>query len=509
MTGKKHSSNIETDAFDRELFTDFLSTSRELTDLVERGANLLPGFPALVQDIFAAFYKYNVLLIPTESVEGGSPLGRRLVEKMLTSGEYEALREETVLTPFASALATVTMGRRLLSWLRSGDGPGSKTLLQEWETAGEEEKLGELQDEAETWDEVADEGVAGELEDAFTEGRDKSGRERRRQESVVKELREGQAKKLLDLDMKLGKLVDSSLTEASERVEGTEEELLSWGTGLGQSIDKPAGERLDLAERLHGSEKLRRLSLLVGALKEEMLTARRKSWSRRGDEVYELGQGDDLGYLVPSELTALRHPTLRRDFLKRYVEKRLLQYHLKEDKGRGPFVVCLDTSASMSGEKDLWAKAVCLTLVELAKRQKRQFSIVVFSSSSADMRVFSAEAKRGHGLTEAQVLELASYFPGGGTDFETPLTEALGILSDSDYKGGDLLFITDGECDVREDWLVDFKERKSALGFSVFSVLIDLRGAESTASLERFSDKVTTISNLRESDTKKIFLELG
>src|SRR3972149_5183062 len=87
----------------------------------------------------------------------------------------------------------------------------------------------------------------------------------------------------------------------------------------------------------------------------------RKIWSKRGSEVYDISLGNDIGRIIPAELSFLRHKALRKDFLKRLIEGRLLQYYLKEEKGRGPLVVCVDGSSSMEGHKEMWAKAVCLS----------------------------------------------------------------------------------------------------------------------------------------------------
>lgn len=109
-------------------------------------------------------------------------------------------------------------------------------------------------------------------------------------------------------------------------------------------------------------------------------------------------------------------------------------------------------------------------------------------------------------MADSDVLELASYFPGGGTDFEYPLEKALELLEGREFKEADVLFVTDGEAQVGDDWLKGFLEKKKRLGFKVFSVLIDLTGRETTEALNKFSDKITTVSNLRAKDARGIFL---
>ena len=91
-------------------------------------------------------------------------------------------------------------------------------------------------------------------------------------------------------------------------------------------------------------------------------------------------------------------------------------------------IVCLDGSSSMAGEKEIWSKAVALTLLEIARRQRRLFRFICFSS--ADMPLFTLDLNpRDHHLVrEDRALDVAEYFPGGGTDFETPLDAAVATL---------------------------------------------------------------------------------
>jgi uncharacterized protein with von Willebrand factor type A (vWA) domain len=87
------------------------------------------------------------------------------------------------------------------------------------------------------------------------------------------------------------------------------------------------------------------------------------------------------------------------------------------------------------------------------------------------------------------------------------LAAALDCLRLSKHKRGDIVFITDGECRVDPVWLEEFKREKDALGFSLFSVLIDV-GPSSLGALKEFSDKVTSVSQLTSEASRDIFLKL-
>lgn len=510
MDSRKFTQNIETDSFDRELFSDLEVTSEELKDLIERGSNLLPNFRSLILDLFAGFYKYNVVILPEDEVKRSVLTGRKLIEKAHSSDTYKELRDETILDGFKSAVATITLGGEIIRWIKSDDGPSEKSLIKEWELEDAEKRQEELNEGAKTWEEFEkDKSFDKSLDKSFKKGKKDAEFELRRQEGELKDLEGEQKERLERMDMKLGKLAKSALKQASEAVNGAEDELMQWGNSMGVPQERPTGKKLDLAGKLFKNEKLRKLSLMVGSLKEEMLTSRRKVWSRRGNEVHDIAVGNELGRIIPTELVSLRHKVLRRDFLKRFIEERLLQYYLKEERGRGPFIVCVDGSSSMDGDKEIWAKGVCLSLLDIAKRQRRKFNVIVFSGRGTPLKIFGSDVREGWGLKENDIIELADYFPGGGTDFEYPLDKALGFLRESKFKRGDIVFITDGECDVSREWLKTFLDEKDKLNFQVFSVLIDLTGRERPESLKKFSNKVTTISKLTSKDAKDIFLSLS
>jgi len=510
MKDIKSAQNIESDSFDRERFVELRSESLELRTLIESGSNLLPNFDALTLDLFSSFYKHNVLFLPQDNTKKGSALARKLLDKVLHDPHYEKLREETVLEGFKSALATIDMGNQILSWIRSDEGPGERSLLKEWEVSQSEEHLQELREEMETWDEISQE--IQELNEAQEKAKEDKESELSEQEADFDSLVREQDERHEKMDFEMGKMVKSSLKQTTENIEEAEDELMTWDSSMGNpGGEKGVGEKLDLASKLYKNDKLRQLSRLVGSLKDEMMSSRRKLWSKRGAEIVDITTGNDIGKIIPAELVSLRHKLLKHDFKKRFIEGRLFQYSLKEERGRGPMVICLDGSSSMAGNKELWSKGVCLTLLEIAKRERRKFNVVVFSSGGAPLKIFESIGKEGFsgwGMNESEIIELAEYFPGGGTNFEEPLNKAVSLLESSKFTGGDIVFITDGESNVGDAWLKSFEKTKDKLKFKVYSILIDLSQKESWGTLSHFSDKVTSVSQLTSKEVKGLFLDL-
>ncbi|HET7289220.1 MAG TPA: hypothetical protein VFJ67_02185, partial [Thermodesulfobacteriota bacterium] len=389
MKRARRAGNIETDSYDRELFSDLENDSQGLGELIERGSSLLPGFRTLMLDLFAAFFKHNVVFLPETDVRRSALLPRRLLTGVQSDPDYAALREETVLDAFRSMLAAMEMGRMILEWLRSGEGPGEKGLVREWETERAESDVEELSGESETMEEIAGregEGQEEERGEAFEKVRRGKKEELDKEKKAFTKLEDSLKKGHEGMDMKIKNMVRASMKETSGSVEDAEDEITSWSASMGTGGERSAADKLDLASRLYSNEKLRRLSRIVGSLREEMLRGRRKTWSRRGSEVFDVSTGSDIGRLIASELAGLANPGLRADFKKRLIEGNLLQYSLRDEKGRGPMIICLDGSSSMEGKKELWSKGVCLTLLDIARRERRKFSVIVFSSGGSPSR---------------------------------------------------------------------------------------------------------------------------
>jgi len=135
------------------------------------------------------------------------------------------------------------------------------------------------------------------------------------------------------------------------------------------------------------------------------------------------------------------------------------------------------------------------------------FRAVLFSSGAESLKVLDLNDKRRYQPELSKVLEMAEYFPGGGTDFQAPIDAAISLLEDKKMKRGDVVVITDGECQVSPDWLAGFRRRKDDLQFSIFAVLVDIGSSESST-LAQFSDRVSSVTKLTVEGSREIFLKI-
>ena len=221
------------------------------------------------------------------------------------------------------------------------------------------------------------------------------------------------------------------------------------------------------------------------------------------DEIHDMEIGNDLEKVLSSELVNLRHPVLKKQFQRKFMEGQLLQYQLigREKAGKGPIVCCVDSSGSMGGDSELWAKAVAMSLLEIAQMQKRSFAVIFFGSESDPLEII--EVHKGDQNVLDKVVRIAEYFLNGGTDFEKPLNAAMELIEKIEFRKADIVFVTDGYCGVSDEWLEEFLKRKAEKEARVHSVLIEM--TDSNGVVDSFSDQVSTVMDLTVDSAVEIF----
>jgi uncharacterized protein with von Willebrand factor type A (vWA) domain len=461
----------------------------------------VPHFDALLEDVFCLVFKLEPRLRAADAVSQAVPLNRALLESFNDHPLLEHLRERTQLDEVEAGLATLLLGEGILSLLRAEQLLPRGDLLDLFELERREEELRRRGEELADAENLARGGGKPGTEDAADAAALAEARLRQKARQVSERLRE--------MPSRARGALPAAAAGLSRQLAESTAESQSWGRGLGAGGRSSPGRQIELGRRLATNPKLRKLAALVGRMREQALALRRRPFERTSEEVFEIRPGRDLERLLPPELVALRHPGLRREFGRRLVEGQLLSYGLRgaEEHGRGPMIVCLDGSSSMAGEKEIWSKAVALTLLEIARRQRRLFRFVCFSSAETPLYTIDLNPRAHHEVQEDRALDMAEYFPGGGTDFMTPLDAALDCLRAARYRHGDVVLVTDGECRVEPEWLARFQAEKKKLGFAVYAVLIDV-GQSSRDTLAALSDRVTSVSTLTDDAVRDLFLKL-
>ncbi|HTT74625.1 MAG TPA: VWA domain-containing protein [Candidatus Binataceae bacterium] len=528
---------IESDSYDRRAWRELGQTASAINDLIEAGERLIPHFGALLQDLFFGLFKYNLVWNKPAAVRESAALNKTILEQLVPSPSFEILKTRTLLEEDKAVIAALVLGEQVLELVRSERLINRREMLDLWDLKHQEEELEESAaalknaDELERQQELKEDQKKPPGEenhedfhktaqgtekqaDAEAERAIRALKEAAQRGTQVAEARLRQKARMFADSLKHSdqgdlKRMQLRSMQLADEIDQVAQDSHDFSLEFGQGGKLSAGERLELGRRLARNKKLGELARLVGRFKQDARALRRKTLDRGVAEAYDVERGSEIGRLIPAELAALHHPGLKADFFRRLLEGTVLQYRLREDeqKGRGPMVVCIDCSSSMQGDKELWAKAVGLTLMDIARRQRRLFRAVLFSSGAETLKVIDLNRARRYQPELAKVVEMAEYFPGGGTDFQAPIDAAVGLLMDKRLKRGDIVVITDGECQVSPEWLEALRERKDELDFSIYAVLVDV-GSSELSTLAQFSDRVSSVKQLTLEGSREIFLKI-
>ena len=462
---------------------------------------LAPGYILFAVQIRVNYHK-DVEVLPS------ALLNHNFLRSIHTGTQYDYLREQTLLNEAHAGLSTLILGERLLNVIREEKLLNRRDMRDLWDIQKQEELVGQKFEEYDNADTIPEDQLSEQGKKALQKAKEKMAGEVQGAEALLRHKTTQLKEDLKRMEAQAKNRLQAETIKVAQELEDATEEAETWGNTIGTGEKSPPGQKLELGRRLAGNDKLKKLARMVGRMKFHAQALRKKVFERSNEELLEVEQGDALHRLLPHEMLSLHHPLLRKDFFRRFLDQELIQYSLRgiEEKGKGPMIVCLDGSSSMSGDKEIWSKAVTLTLLEIARKQRRLFRSICFSSAETPLQVLDMNPRDRYEVETKTIMDLAEYFPGGGTDFQKPLDAALECLGDSRFKKGDIIFITDGECQVDPQWAEQFREEKDRLGFSLFSILIDM-GPASLGTLKEFSDRITTIKQLTGDEAKEIFVK--
>jgi uncharacterized protein with von Willebrand factor type A (vWA) domain len=428
-------------------------------------------FELILSDLFCFFFSFATSLQPEGVCDR---LHCLLLKYVMESEEYGALRRRTI-ADYHSALAAVEeFGARLLEYLEA-TGRAAAGVNAGSETAKEPVHI---------------EGVV------FAERAVSGGAPAGKNALLV---------------------IAKQIEQATDTMRVLADVCHQWGFAPGEIRGLPYAQRAALAQRMNQSRNLQRLAELVGRYRALARARKARRVAGTPEEVQDVTVGDEWPRFLSQELVALVHPALRYDFYRRVIDRQVFQYDPRgpEGRGKGPIITCVDTSGSMAGDRDLAAKATALALLDIARKERRPYAAILFSSpgewisfrfqnSSVDARMVSGEHQK---LTLLEgILRTGTDFFGGGTDYESPLNETVCLIADGHevWRHADVVFITDDYCDVSEAFLTRFSTGKRALEFKVFSVIIGAR-AEDARTLRKFSDRIVSSAEFYETVAEQIF----
>lgn len=523
---------IKHDRFLAAQWQDVLDDMPPVTDLINELDKTHDYAADLVRDVGLSFWQVDPALREAAEMDP-TRLGNHAVVAALQSvPEYKELRQHTVLDKYSSGMAAVGVTEQIQQLLAENEalaeaGKQAAEAQEQAEAAGnacadavaqtaeaeaardqvqqdadalKPEGQGPLTEEAQAAQDAADaaatlaEQAAAMLEALLAAA------EAATQQSIA--ANENAAAAAATAQQQLRRPVREAVQEANTKLADEADLFASWGVGDSDLKKMSYAERVALAHALRNN-RIAAFRKLLGRFRQMHvgLQAERVEFDR--SEVYDTELSGDLSRIVGSELALLHTPRrlLRLNQMAKFNEGTLLskKYRGTEKVGHGAVVCCVDNSSSMAGPQEAFAKAFALALLDQAQRSKRDFVGINFASPH-QQHVYRFPASRSVDIKE--VLGFIEDFFDGGTDFMRPLDLATDIL-ESEFNGagkvkGDIVFITDDECEVSMPWMAEYQARKKRLGFRTFGVAM---GCSVGGTLESFSDNTRSITDFTDPDT--------
>lgn len=271
---------------------------------------------------------------------------------------------------------------------------------------------------------------------------------------------------------------------------------LGYGQGAGTQSFRSAKVAMQLCKKVKGSRQLRDIVEMAGRLISISRAKRMNRTDYARNEMVGVAPTGDLARILPSEMLRLTTPVGAADLMHRLLERSAMGYDMKgkEKVGKGPIVLCLDQSGSMSGTRDTWGKAVALALLDSARTQKRPFGIILYDDYVHTTEVFPDP----HNVDPDKLIEILSTFSGGGTSFRQPLERALDIVAQGGkFSKADVVHITDGG--ASSDGATEAIERANKIGCQIYGISI----GPVSHSLTSWSHSTTMIDDVNN-DTKAL-----
>lgn len=172
------------------------------------------------------------------------------------------------------------------------------------------------------------------------------------------------------------------------------------------------------------------------------------------EEVSGIKLGKSIEYLLPNELALLNDSELEELFDLKYVEEKLMLFDYdsyinieqektvedfiesEKDEEKGPIIICVDTSGSMSGAPERIAKAIVFCISSKAISENRPCLLINFSTSIEviEFNKFSSFS---------DILNFLKKSFNGGTDLIPALKYSLDKMESEKFQKADVLILSD------------------------------------------------------------------
>lgn len=276
-------------------------------------------------------------------------------------------------------------------------------------------------------------------------------------------------------------------------------EMMEWLSGFSLTAGGAAGnlspEMVRAAmEALRINPNLARLAEFLGWARRTARAAWRKSPHSKAELTGYRVQEFTPETMAPWEMLSAvaGPPSVRLDWQRRVVDGGIVhrQFSGKERQGRGPLIVIRDESDSMRGSCHSLAVAVEWALLEIARRDRRDFFCIPFSGPG-ESALWQAPSP-GNPDPESTLSHLGHFY-GHGTEPYGPLAQALKLTETCGLRS-DLLLLTDAAFPAPPgEFIFRLENLKKQCPIHIVTVVI---GPEGVGAAEKFSDVTLSVTDL-------------
>lgn len=473
------------------IYSDLRSEDDMLTEIEQAAAQKLPCFPALSQDVFQSFYSLLPKRTdPAKLSASARKFSAKILDHMVQEADFRTLKaicEGRELPAYEAATEFISKISdhldELLSEIgRRGNALSTLQKLTDAQTKAQKELAG-LLDRLKS---SKERNLT--LESSVIEAANSLERKHRQVEAVEKLIDTSSAQHKAEIRA----AVASASQATAQKAEEVQSIFAAWSDEPGNLERNTVN--LELLEAVRKSQTLQSVAKYLGRFREIIAKGRRNGYAFGRGESYSLELGNNLSRALSSEFSMLASPQTAPLFLKRYQQKQLKQYRRREPirKGMGDIICCLDESNSTCGDPAAWGKAVALALLDIAAGRGRKFALIHFASyESCQVDVFLPGK-----YSAADKMAAAEVFLSGGTNFERPLQEAIRLMDEQEFENADIVFLTDGQCALSEEFASQLKAQQTARHFTVTGILLDTNPPGMEFSLHPFCQNVYRTSEL-------------
>ena len=492
------------DSFDLDSFDQALSDYPNFKHTIDQSGDHLATGSALIRDLFWSFHKRAPMIAPPAPLKHAYEVNKQILEQVMNTIEWKQVREAgTADDLMMSSIATMGVAENAISAL------DQSTIQKINDLNGLESQMAQLFSQAEALDELAQQATGTKATELFERAQEARLAAEQNQ-TQLDELTEQVNEEIDQAEAAIRQAARHALAEAEQEIDSTSQAIKAYSGGYDQGgfglakNGHSTKQKLELAQKVRSSDKLKQIAELCGRLTRIALAVQKAKVKHPPDEIASIELGNNVARMLPSELCLLADPELEDLFILKLIEKRLSQYELihHEPQGRGPIILAIDESASMDEPavpqetltKEVWSKGIALALMAIARLQQRDIAIIHFSSTNQIKTQFFLKGQ----ASPEEALEVAEFSYNGTTAFEPWMKKALELIDDSRFDKADVICVTDGLASISPAVKTHWLKTKAARAMRAFGILI---GSDEGASvLASITDAMLPLDMLKNDE---------